>query len=453
MSDYMFMLENHLSSEQGRMLNEIQAAAAEANMSLFLTGGALRDMLGGQPIRALDFTVEGNPLKIAKVVAAKTGAAIASTNELRKQVQLEFAGAHTSIGMAHTERYSKPGAKPQVQAATIHEDLRSRDFTINAIALSLSRASRGLLIDPTNGIGDLERHELRTVSNYALYDDPVRILRLIRLRARLGFTVDERTQSQYQNVREAGLETKIPPESLLEELHHIASEPDPSLVVAALDQEKLLGLFSPAFTGPKVNVAGLQKLQKAVQMIPFGTHQHLDTFALFMHVFAEKLTPKERSALVAATAMPKSDVDRWQKLEGRVKKLESTVKSARLSKPSQVYRALLDAPGEEILFLLTHSPVRLVQDRIRNYLQKYLPAALEVTEREVEAAAPGLAPDSPKYRKIREQLITTRLDSRPKKVVTPEEQQPGAPGVEGAPAPASPAAAPPPAAVVATARK
>ncbi len=86
------MLENHLSSEQGRMLNEIQAAATDANISLFFTGGALRDMLGGQPIRALDFTVEGNPLKIAKTVAAKVGATIASTNELRKQVQLEYAG-------------------------------------------------------------------------------------------------------------------------------------------------------------------------------------------------------------------------------------------------------------------------------------------------------------------------------------------------------------------------
>ena len=83
--------------------------------------------------------------------------------------------------------------------------------------------------------------------------------------------------------------------------------------------------------------------------------------------------------------------------------------------------AICDAPGEEVLFLLTHSAHRLVQDRIKNYLQKYLPAALEVTDREVEAAAAGAAPGSPKWRKVRDQLITTKLDSRPKKVPPPEE--------------------------------
>jgi hypothetical protein len=89
----------------------------------------------------------------------------------------------------------------------------------------------------------------------------------------------------------------------------------------------------------------------------------------------------------------------------------------------------VEAPGEEVLFLLTHSAQRLVQDRIKNYLTKYLPAALEVTDKDVEAAAAGAAPGSPKWKKVRDQLITTKLDSRPKKVPPPEEPVP-------APAPA-----------------
>jgi hypothetical protein len=125
--------------------------------------------------------------------------------------------------------------------------------------------------------------------------------------------------------------------------------------------------------------------------------------------------------------MPKEDVNQWQKLEARTKKLESAAKSARLQKASQVYHALCDAAGDEVLFLLTHSAHRLVQDRIKNYLTKYLPAALEVTDREVEAAAAGAAPGSPKYKKVRDQLITTKLDSRPKKVPPPEETAPAPP--------------------------
>ncbi|HTP85823.1 MAG TPA: hypothetical protein VMJ34_02700 [Bryobacteraceae bacterium] len=425
MSDYMFMLENHLSAGQFRMIGEVQAAATEANVSLFLTGGALRDMLGGFPIHEIDFTVEGSAAKLARSLASKAGAKILESDEHRKAVRLQFPGdVHTTISTARVEKYGKPGAKPQVHPATIHEDLRCRDFTINAIALSLSRASKGLLIDPNNGIGDLERKELRAVSNYALYDDPIRLLRLIRLRARMSFTVDERTWSQYQNVREAEFETKITPDALLEELHHIAEETDPAQVLAALEEEKLLKLFSPALAGAKLNIPGFQKLLKAKQTIPFGADLKLENFGLFMYVLTEKLTPKERAALVSGLKMPKGDVNQWQKLEARAKKLESAAKSAKLQKASQVYRVLAEAPGDEVIFLLTHSAQRLVQDRIKNYLTKYLPSALEVTDRDVDAAAAGAAAGSAKWKKVRDQLITTKLDSRPKKVPPPEEVPP-----------------------------
>jgi len=144
MSDYMFMLESHLSSEQSRVVADVQAVAVHANVNVFLTGGAMRDMLGGFPIRELDFTVEGPAIKLSKTIAQKSRAQLLRVDEERKQVLLQFpGGVNASIAMARLEKYAKPGAKPQVQPATIHEDLRGRDFTINSIALSLNPASRG----------------------------------------------------------------------------------------------------------------------------------------------------------------------------------------------------------------------------------------------------------------------------------------------------------------------
>jgi tRNA nucleotidyltransferase (CCA-adding enzyme) len=419
MSDYMFMLESHLSSDQGRVVSEVQTAAAQANVNVFLTGGAMRDMLGGFPIHEVDFTVEGNAIKLARAIAHKTGAEILQVDENRKSAQLRFPGpVYASIGMARQEKYSKPGAKPQVQPATIHEDLRGRDFTINSIALSLNAASRGLLLDPNNGVGDLAHKELRAVTNFTLYDDPVRLLRLIRFKVRLGFTVGERTQLQYANAREAGLESRIPPQALMDELRHIADEPNISELVKAIEDEGLLHLFSPALSGAKINMAGLQKLQKARQMVPFGAAVHPDNLGLFLHILTEKFTPAEKTALVRGLGMDKEDVDKWQKIESRSKKLEKDLKSAKLQKASQIYHVLSKAPGDQTLFLLLRSPERLVQDRIKNYLQKYLPASLEITEREVVAA--GGQPGTPKYDKLREELIATRLDARPKKVPPPE---------------------------------
>jgi tRNA nucleotidyltransferase (CCA-adding enzyme) len=420
MSDYMFMLESHLSTDQNRVVTEVQAAVAEFNASLFLTGGAMRDMLGGFPIRDLDFTIEGlNAPKIAKAVAKKCGARIAEDDDLRKSIELVFPGGATAgIGMARQEHYAKPGGKPQIAPATIHEDLRYRDFTVDAIALSLNRASRGLLIDPTNGLGDLEHKELRTAYNFALYDDPGRILRLIRLKVRLGFTIEEKTRQQYENVRAEHLEEKIPPRRLLEELRRIADDPNPADILRALEEEKLLHLFSPALAGPKLNLAGLARLHKAKQLLPAGVRFPLDNFGLFMNVLTEKLTPKEKAGLIKALGMRPAEVDEWQKLEARSKKLERELKSPRLNRPSQVYQAVSRAAGDQVLFLLLRSQARLAQDRIRNYLQKYLPMAQEVSDEEVQAK--GVAPGTPKYEKVKEELIAAKLNARPKKP-TPEE--------------------------------
>jgi hypothetical protein len=171
----------------------------------------------------------------------------------------------------------------------------------------------------------------------------------------------------------------------------------------------------------------LQKLQKARQLVPFGIDIHLESMGLFLYFLTEKLPAKDRAAFIKNIGLSKREVDLWQKLEAKSKKLEKDLKSAKLQKPSKVYQVLSAAPGDQILFLLAHSSERLVQDRIKNYLGKYLPTAQEVTERDVLAT--GVKAGTPKFQKAREELILTRLDARPKKIPPPEETPaPGQPG-------------------------
>ena len=426
MSDYMFMLDSHLNGEQGKALMEVRHAAEQANLNLFLTGGAMRDMMGGFPIRDLDFTIEGGGLKFARAVAQKARAEVLTVDESAKAAELRFPGnVLASISMARQEKYAKPGARPQMLPATIHEDLRGRDFTVNAIALSLGKASRGLLLDPTNGLGDLSRKELRAVSNYALYDDPSRILRLIRFRTRLGFVVDERTMTQYQNVREAKLETKVSAASLEHELREIALDPLAGDILKAFEEENLLDLISPALAGPKLNLAGFQRLQKARQSMPFGTNIEINGYSLFLYLLLEKLSPKERSVLIKHIGIPRAVLDASNKLEAKAKKIEKEVARAKLPRPSALYGILSKVPGEILLFLLMRSSQRLVLDRVKNYLQKYLPAAQEITEKDV--VEKGATPGTSKFAKVQAQLIAARLDARPKKVVI-EEPTPPPPG-------------------------
>src|SRR5258708_39679762 len=120
MSDYVYMLESHLSPDQNRVVEEVQAAAGQANMNLFLTGGAMRDMLAGFRIRDLDFVIEGNALKLAKIIGDHSDVKVVSTDEHRKCVELTFAGGVTAqVAMSRHERYSRTGSRSQVSAATI----------------------------------------------------------------------------------------------------------------------------------------------------------------------------------------------------------------------------------------------------------------------------------------------------------------------------------------------
>jgi tRNA nucleotidyltransferase (CCA-adding enzyme) len=426
MSDYIYMLESHLSPDQNRVVEDVQKAAGQAGVNLFLTGGAMRDMLAGFRIRDLDFVVEGPALKMAKAVCDHSGAKLVSTDDNRKSAELIFPGGVTAqIGMSRQEKYGRTGSKPQVSQATIQEDLRGRDFTCNAIALSLNKASRGLLLDPMNGLADIERKELRAISTYGFYDDPSRLLRLLRFRVRLGFAVEERTQMQVGNAREAEVEKLIPARAFGEELRRIGAEDNPAEIMKALEEAGLLALFSPALAGPKLNLQGLAKLEKICKMLPDDVRHRASRLGPFLYVLTEKLSPKEKQALVKATELPKADHDVWQKLEARSKKLETALRSARIHKASQVYHIVAAANPDEVIFLLYHSAYKPVQERLRNFYQKYLLTIQEITPEEW-ATVEG-TPGTPKYNKAREEFVTHRLDRRVKKPPAPVEAPPPPP--------------------------
>jgi hypothetical protein len=223
------------------------------------------------------------------------------------------------------------------------------------------------------------------------------------------------------------METKISGTLLGRELYQIATEPAALDVLQALDREKLLSLFAPSLTGAKLNVIGFQKLQKARQVVPIEAGLRVDEFTLFLNLLVEKLSPKERKQLLAATEIDKSKLDAALRLDTNMKKLERALGSAKVQKASALYAVLSKVPGEEVLHLLMKSNQRLVVDRTRNYLQKHLLTAQEVTDAMVMEK--GVTPGSPKFAKVREEMVAARLDSRPRKVPAIEIPPPPPPPV------------------------
>src|SRR5580692_346528 len=142
MPDYMFLLESRLSPEQRAVMLRVQELAAAMGFNLYLTGGTVRDLITGASLRDLDFTVEGNPSKIARELE-KGGAKILEEDEKLRHIEVLFAGdVEGSISAARDDHYVRPGTRPEVRWSTIMEDLRRRDFSLNSIAISLNPESR-----------------------------------------------------------------------------------------------------------------------------------------------------------------------------------------------------------------------------------------------------------------------------------------------------------------------
>jgi tRNA nucleotidyltransferase (CCA-adding enzyme) len=209
-------------------------------------------------------------------------------------------------------------------------------------------------------------------------------------------------------------------------------EDNPSAILTALEQAGLLALFSPALAGPKLNLAGIQRFEKNSRLLPDDPPSRTARFGPFLYALTEKLSPKEKQALVKTLEMTKAELEPWQKLETRAKKLETSLRAARVKKASQVYQIMNAAAPDEILFQLYHSTFKPVQERMRNYYQKYLPLLQEITPEEW-ATVEG-KPGTPKYNKARDSFIAIRLDRKVKKPPVPE-------AVPAAPTPTPP---PPP---------
>src|SRR5262249_11493235 len=156
MADYIYTMEIRLTPDQLKGVQLVQDIGRAAEMKIYLTGGAIRDIISGFTIRDLDFTIQGNPLKLQKELE-KAGAQITASDDSTRTLFLLLPGnVRAELSMARTEVYEKTGKPPVVTASTIQDDLRRRDFTVNAMALSLNEGSRGLLLDPFNCVADTE---------------------------------------------------------------------------------------------------------------------------------------------------------------------------------------------------------------------------------------------------------------------------------------------------------
>lgn len=414
MPDYMFLLESRLSPEQRAALVRVQELARAQESNVYLAGGAVRDLISGMPLRDLDFTVEGNPARMVNELE-KGGAKIVHADERLRHYELIFAGdADGSISAARDEVYARPGAKPEVRWSTVMEDLRRRDFAINAVAISLNLASRGLLLDPTNGLADLERHEVRALSIHAFTNQPIRLVRALRFCARMGFKLESRTQEWFDLAMERGLHETIEARDLGRELIDLAREENPPAVLKLWESKGMLELFHPRLQKRKADYEGLGRLARAREAFT-SVGVRVRQMIPAMYYILGKLKAREVATTLRNLEAPPAIADRVLHLEAEGKKLLQILRGNKTKNPRDAYEVISKTPTEMLVFVDAEFRNARAGSKIRNYLNKWRPLRASLPVAELDSLG---VPRGPKFDKILEQLFDSQLRGKGR---TPED--------------------------------
>jgi tRNA nucleotidyltransferase (CCA-adding enzyme) len=407
MADYIYTMESRLSPDQMRTVNLVQQISRSHGMNVYLTGGAIRDILSGLPIRDLDFTVQGNPLEFQQDIE-KSGGIVDTVDRTFHVLHAIFQGIRAEISMARAEVFDKPGKPPVITPATINEDLRRRDFTFNAMALSLNEGSRGLLLDPYNGAADIEARLIRVLHSYAFLEDPSRLIRATRFAARFGWELEERTRARYDSAREGEYIQFLGNRAIGYEIEQIAHEENPIAVMQALEREGWLKVLWPKWTVAKADVPELAQLLKTrANMAEFNIS--VDAAPAVMHFLTMRLGEAD-IATIQQLIPHREFVASWKQLEGAAKELSKKLLSKEAALNSGAWEILSSAKPEALLYLDVTGRNKAVDEKIKNFLGKWrqLQEKIPVTE----MAALRITPQLPEYSRICREAFLLLLDGK-----------------------------------------
>ncbi|CAA7387007.1 CCA tRNA nucleotidyltransferase [Chryseobacterium fistulae] len=242
-----------------KLFKIISEVATENNQSVYIVGGYVRDLLMKRKASTdIDFVTEQNGIELAENVAKKIDPKLKvsifktyGTAMIKyKDLELEFVGARK-------ESYTENSRKPEVEGGTIEDDQKRRDFTVNAMAISLNKHNFGELIDPFNGIDDLEKGILRTPLEPAqtYSDDPLRMMRALRFASTLQFQIEENSLNAIR--QEAERIKIVSMERIMVEFNKIMLSQKPSIGLRLMEETGLLQLIIPEL----IDLKGVEEVE------------------------------------------------------------------------------------------------------------------------------------------------------------------------------------------------
>jgi tRNA nucleotidyltransferase (CCA-adding enzyme) len=377
---------------------EAVSAVAGPYEGVYLVGGTVRDILLGEPGFDVDIAVEGDAIALAHALAAALGGRVRPHEKFGTAAVIYGEHERIDVVTARTEFYEAPAALPSVEHASIRDDLFRRDFTINAMAVSLKGDEFGRLVDPFDGRRDLERRAIRVLHNLSFVDDPTRIFRAIRYENRYGFRMEEHTLRLARGCVDMGLVGDLSSARLRDELVALLEEGEVEHSILRLAEIRVAAAVHPHLAADAAAVALLRRL------VELKAELAVDV-------------PDWRLGLVAlARRMPSGEVVDWlDRLKVRRRDAEAIATAVTVAPklverlrdpgmtPAEVALLADQLPPDALLYALALEEL----EPLRTYFGRLRDVRIELTGRDLAALGLG---ESPRVGEVLTELRRRKLN-------------------------------------------
>lgn len=374
------------------------AALGDRVEAVYLVGGAVRDILLGEPGFDVDIAVEGDAIAFARALAEPLGGRVTAHEKFGTAAVLYGDHERVDVVTTRTEFYDAPAALPSVERAAIREDLFRRDFTLNAMAVSLKASDFGRLVDPFGGRRDLETRTLRVLHNLSFIDDPTRIFRAIRYESRYGLRLEEHSLRLARSCIELGLVGDLSTSRLRDELIALLEEGETRHSILRLGE---LGADRAIHAHLRADEEAADLLARLLELrAEYGVD--VPAWRLGLVVLARSLPSDEAYGWLARLKVRRRDAERIAGAIVVAPRVVERLRSERLE-PAQVV-ALCDPYAPD---LPLHALALSDAAPLREYFRSLRDVRLEITG--ADLAALGLG-ESPRVGEVLAELRRRKLN-------------------------------------------
>ncbi len=394
-----------LSPQFQHILKICSSLAKPLGFDIYLVGGVVRDLILGKGVFDLDIVVEGEAIKLAKALA----------DSLKSDFNRHhaFGTATVNVGQhkidfatARSESYSHWGALPKVRPDFLAKDLLRRDFTINAMAISLNKGSFGDLIDLYNGAQDLKKGLIRVLHTDSFLDDPTRILRAVRFEQRFCFKIEPNTFKLLKEALAQNALQFVNPHRLRDELILILKEPKPYRYIKRI---KELEGFSFVDKKIRLNKQDFRVFLRAERVIKcyqkkLRKHRSLQAWTIYLAAILAKLSARRLEKVLHDFGFKKGERIIISSIKAgmlKIKRLDKKLKA------HVIYRILNPYSFESVLFFYAYHNRSKLRKNIEYFLDELVNARLKTKGRDLQKLR--LQPQT-LYNKILQRLLYVKID-------------------------------------------